>query len=129
MKKALLFAVAIICLASCTKDGIVSPGFFGKYELRASYGGLTGFSETYEPGNGNVFQFNSDSTYVHYSGSKSQDSGKFRIKITGTEGDAKFGTISLTDLDYQQAFRIKGDTITIGTTITDGIASDFVKIN
>jgi hypothetical protein len=128
MKKALLLAAVVVAFASCTKDGIVNPGFFGKYELRASYGGLIGAYNTYEPGNGNIFQFNSDSTYVRYVDNKLESKGNFHLRIYGTEDNAKFGSIYFDNTEYSEAFRIKADTITIGTTIADGIASNYVKI-
>ncbi|TSD64164.1 hypothetical protein FFF34_016585 [Inquilinus sp. KBS0705] len=128
MKKALLLVVVAIIMAACTKEGMVSPGYFGKYELRASYGGLAGFNNKYQPGNGNIFEFKSDSTFVRYEKNKAEESGVYHIKIDTTVNGAKFGTIVLGTNNYPEAFSIKADTITIGTTLTDGIASDYVKI-
>ncbi|MEO7213809.1 hypothetical protein [Mucilaginibacter sp.] len=128
MKKALLLIATVCFLSACTKTDMPEGSIFGKYELRATYGGFSYHYDKFPPGNGSIFQFKSDSTYNRYAGDAIPASGKYHIKITGIEGGARYGTIAFNTSDYPEAFRIKGDTITIGTTATDGIASDYVKL-
>nr|WP_294948497.1 hypothetical protein [uncultured Mucilaginibacter sp.] len=124
-----LLLIAVACtLSACEKSGAVNANVFGKYELRASYGGLMYRYNKFEPGNGNIFQFKSDSTYVRYANGTITESGNYHINIKGTEGGARYGTITFDEPVYLDNFRIKADTITIGTTAADGIASDYVKL-
>ncbi|MBB5396215.1 hypothetical protein [Mucilaginibacter sp. AK015] len=129
MKK-ILFCVAILaCLASCKKEKTaLSPGLFGKWELRSKSGGFSGTVGYYPPGNGDIYQFNSDSTYSKIDSNKVTSAGKFHIKITNIEQGYKQGNIEFVDIDYKDAFAMKKDTIYIGTSIADGIRSVYAKI-
>ncbi|RWY49496.1 hypothetical protein [Mucilaginibacter gilvus] len=128
MTRALLLIATVCFLSACTKTDVLDGSIFGKYELRATYGGFSYHYDKFSPGNGSIFQFKSDSTYNRYAGDAIAASGKYHIKITNTEGGVRYGTIAFNTSDYREAFRIKGDTITIGTTVTDGIASEYVKL-
>jgi hypothetical protein len=128
MKRILLLSAVVCVFSSCTKNGAGNASIFGRYELRASYGGLSYFHQSFPAGNGNIFQFKSDSTYVRYANGTIAESGRYRIKITGTDNGARYGTITFNEPVYLDNFRIKADTITIGTTATDGIASDYAKL-
>jgi hypothetical protein len=128
MKRALLLIAIATTLYACEKEGAVNASVFGKYELRASYGGFSYHYDKFPAGNGRIFQFKSDSTYIRYADGAVAASGVYHIKITGAENGARYGSIAFDSPDYPEAFRIKGDTITIGTTITDGIAADYVKL-
>jgi hypothetical protein len=128
MKRALLLFAVAITVASCTKEGIVAPGLFGKWELRANYGGLAGFNNKYEPGNGNTIQFKSDSTYVLYRDHQLEKQGKFSLNITSVENDTRYGILYLDGYEFGDEFKMNADSMTIGTTVTDNVASDYVKI-
>lgn len=128
MKRALLLIAIATTLSACEKEGAVNASVFGKYELRASYGGFSYHYDKFPAGNGRIFQFKSDSTYVRYANGVITESGNFHINIKGTENGARYGTITFDEPVYLDNFRIKADTITIGTTAADGIASDYVKL-
>jgi len=118
-------------LAACKKGEQVSASLFGKWELRRMYGGFSYRDSIYKPGNGTCYQFNNDSTYKHYTKNKLDAQGVFHV--------SKFDNSSMTYLPdhqiffdnilYGQPFQMNGLTITIGTTVTDQIASDYQKIS
>jgi sorbitol-specific phosphotransferase system component IIA len=132
MKKVLLFVVMIICLAACKKDrkkviiddrGVV----FGTWELRAIYGGW-GNPQVFAKGNGDKFTFKPDSTYIKYKNNTIEKQGKFSIRFTGEEKSARYGTITLTEPAYTDAFSFKLDTIHIGTSAADGPSYQYVRV-
>ncbi|HEY9002207.1 MAG TPA: hypothetical protein VIM89_12700 [Mucilaginibacter sp.] len=132
MRSAVLIIIAIvICGLSCKKGSSVSPTLFGKWELRRSYGGLAGFDSVYKTGNGNILQFNSDSTYKRFEANKLASTGVFHIKHYNnpTENTISEYAIFFDNTTYGEPFYMKGTTITIGTTMTDQVASDFQKIS
>ena len=133
MKKLLLILLicSVYCISACKKGNSISPNLFGKWELRHSYGGMLGYDSVYKAGNGNILQFNSDSTYKRFEANKLAASGIFHIKhynsptgLTISEYEIFFDNTT-----YGDTFSRKGTTITIGTTVTDGIASDYQKIS
>jgi len=130
MRTILLLALVVVCALACKKSAPVTPGLFGKWELRHSYGGLAGFDSVYKAGNGNILQFNSDSTYKRFEAKKLTATGVFHIKryTSSTENPVTTYMIFFDNTTYGDAFYMKGTTVTIGTTATDGIASDFQKI-
>ena len=123
MKRVLLLIAIACALSACKKSSTVNANVFGKYELRGSYGGLAYHHEQFQPGNGNIYQFRSDSTYTHHISDTNTKSGIFHIKITGTDNGARYGTIAFDTPDYPEAFQLKGDTIIIGRILGDVIAS------
>nr|WP_067056063.1 lipocalin family protein [Mucilaginibacter sp. L294] len=132
MKKALLLVAAIICLASCKKDktkviiddrGVI----FGTWELRAIYGGW-GQPQTFAKGNGNKFTFKPDSTYIKYTDNAIEKQGKFSVRFTGEEKNLRYGTITLTDPAYTDAFSFTLDTIHIGSSAADGPSYQYVRV-
>ena len=133
MKKlwVILLVCSVYCMLACKKGSPVSPTLFGKWELRRSYGGLAGFDSVYKAGNGNILQFNNDSTYKRFEANKLAASGVFHIKHYNnpTENPISAYMIFFDNTIYGDAFDMKGTTITIGTTVTDGIASDYQKIS
>jgi len=128
----LILIVVVICGLSCKKGSSVSSStLFGKWELRHSYGGLAGFDSVYKAGNGNILQFNGDSTYKRFEANKLVAQGDFHIKHYNhpSENPISEYEIFFDNTTYGDAFNMKGTTITIGTTVTDGIASDYLKIS
>jgi len=132
MKKAFLLVLIVgCCLLACKKGTMVSPGLFGKWELRHSYGGLAGYDSVYKAGNGNIYQFNSDSTYKHFAANNLLSEGVFHIKHYNNPAANSISEymIFFDNNTYGDAFSMKGTTITLGTTVTDGIAADYQKIS
>jgi hypothetical protein len=82
MKAFILAAIAVFCMASCKKgSNPLSPALFGKWEVRRVYNGnIYPPDSTYKPGNGNILQFNSDSTYKRYDHAGVTANGVFHIR-------------------------------------------------
>ena len=131
MKKVvLLVLIAVCCLPACKKSTPISPGLFGKWELRSKYGGLAGLDSTYKAGNGNIYQFNSDSTYSHYVNKTLTTTGAFHIKPGDFHGvNAEF-EIYFDNTTYGEPFALGDTRMTIGAgaPLYDGIAADYEKI-
>ncbi|RFZ81627.1 hypothetical protein DYU05_17515 [Mucilaginibacter terrenus] len=130
MKKALLLMAVVAFLASCKKDKKVVPvsGLFGKWELASISGGWSQPAKV-PAGNGDIYQFNRDSTYIRYLDGKMQKQGKFSINITERRDTLAFGTIKFTNPDYSDAWTETPNTITIGTSIADGPSYGYRKVN
>jgi hypothetical protein len=130
MRSAVLIIIVIFAL-SCKKGNTVFPTLFGKWELRHSHGGFGGFDSVYQAGNGNIYQFNNDSTYKRFEAGKLLSEGVFHIKHYNnpTENTMSEYAIFFDNTTYGDVFSMKGTTITIGTTVTDGVASDYQKIS
>lgn len=131
MRKILLLTFIVVCALACKKGTPVTPGLFGKWELRRSYGGFLGSDSVYKAGNGNILQFNSDSTYKRYEAKKLTSTGVFHIKHYNNPAGNSISEYMMffDNTTYGDAFYFKGTTITIGTTVTDGVASDYQKIS
>ncbi len=72
MKAFILTAIVIVCIVACKKgSNPASPVYFGKWEVKRTYGGfIIPPDSVYKPGNGNILQLNSDSTYESYTQNK-----------------------------------------------------------
>jgi hypothetical protein len=82
MKKLLLIVVAACSLAACKKNGVPpTANIVGKWELHERKGGNIIPQDTiYKAGNGNIYQFNSDSTYGQYTNGTLIASGTFHMQ-------------------------------------------------
>jgi len=127
----LLIGSGVCYLSACKKGSAISPTLFGKWELRRSHGGFAGFDSVYKAGNGNILQFSSDSIYKRFEANKLVATGVFHIKhyTNPSENTLSEYAIFFDNTTYGEPFYIKGTTITIGTTATDGVASDYQKIS
>jgi len=128
MKGIPLLIIAVCCLALACKKTSVSPGLFGKWELRRSYGGFAYFDSTYKAGNGNVFQFNKDSTYKQFINNKLNAQGTFHVVKLIYGGSVSAGIV-LGNAGNPEHFDYEGTKITLGTSADDGIASEYQKIS
>ena len=128
----ILIVVVMVCftMSSCKKEKQTLPGLVGKWELRRMYGGFGYRDSTYAPGNGNIYQFNRDSTYKRLENGNLTEAGFFHIKKNGySAGGSEFdGAILFNNGAYGDAIALKDNKLTLGTTVTDGIASDYEKI-
>jgi len=130
--KAFLLIIAVgVCFLSCKKGEPVSPGLFGKWELRRMYGGLWWRDSTYKPGNGTVYQFNSDSTFKHFVKGELTETGVFHIKkdVYDGGGGTKYDALIFNSATFGEMVILAGTKLTIGNTWTDNIANDYVKIS
>jgi hypothetical protein len=128
MKTFILVIVAACCLMACKKSASISPGLFGKWELRSMVGGIAGFDSTYAAGNGRIYQFNSDSTYKQFNKSKLLAQGVFHI-VKNTNPNAN----SIVEIQFDhntsgEFFSLQGTQLTIGQDVDDGIAMSYAKI-
>ena len=127
MKTFLLIIAAACCMLACKKSEPVSPGLFGKWELRSMVGGFAGFDSTYKAGNGRIYQFNSDSTYKQFDKSKLIAQGTFHIK-TFYPPSGPYEEIMFNDNSNGEIFSMQGTQLTIGEDYDDSIATTFAKI-
>jgi hypothetical protein len=112
MNRVLLFLLAACMFTACKKT-VINPGLFGKWELRRSSGGDFAYQDSvYKPGNGNIYQFNTDSTYKAYVNHNVSSQGKFHIR-KDTNPTANGRSILLFDSNTE-GFPITVD----GTTMT-----------
>lgn len=90
MKRVLLLVIVICAFAACKKTAVINPGLFGKWEIRRSSGGDFAYQDSvYKPGNGNIYQFSTDSTYKRYINHNLSSQGKFHIiKNTNPAADS-----------------------------------------
>jgi hypothetical protein len=129
--------VLVFCVAGtmgCKKDKKVTPpvnlgdaALFSKWELRNQSGGLRP-DVNYAPGNGNILQFNQDSTYTFFIGNAVFQHGVFHIneKTSMTEPD-KFKYIYYDKETAGYPLVIRHDTLIIGNNAADGIESMYIK--
>jgi hypothetical protein len=130
MKKAFLLVTVVLIITSCKKDQVKPStlSVFGKWELVRSYGSLPQPTE-YTAGNGNMYVFKSDSTYVQYSDNIVQHQGKFSIQITLVRDSIRFGAISFTNNPTVQIpFETRSKTILFGSNIADGGVLEYRKL-
>jgi hypothetical protein len=127
MKRVLLFVSIIFALTACKKT-VITPGLFGKWELRSEVGGIAGIDSTFKPGNGTVFQFNRDSTYQHYIKGKLYNGGTFRIGGSNLPTGNSTPEIFFNGNTSGEVFILSGTQITIGADYDDGIATGYQKI-
>ncbi len=82
MKRFLLIVLVASSIAACKKGGVTPPGnIVGKWELHERRGGnILPQDTTYKAGNGNIYQFNSDSSYQQYTNSALVASGTFHMQ-------------------------------------------------
>jgi hypothetical protein len=126
MKRALLFVMVVCGLAACKKT-VVTPGLFGKWELRNEVGGIAGIDSNYKAGNGTVMQFNSDSTYQHYIKGKLYNQGTFHIE-TVYPPSSPYDEIFYNGNTSGQYLKLSGTQLVIGEDYDDGIAATYQKI-
>ena len=131
MKPVLLLTLIALCLSSCKKSETISPGLFGSWELRSIVGGIAGIDSTYKAGNGKVFQFKSDSTYVQKDKNKVLAQGTFYIRIPNlysTNSAKPVVEIYFNNNASGDLFILNGTSLTIGQDYDDGFASAYEKI-
>lgn len=128
MKKVLILAAALALSAVACKKSGMSPGIYGKWELRHQSGGW-GVDSTYKAGNGNVYLFARNNTYKKYENSILIAEGNFSVRQdNGAHPEASY-VICFDNSAYGDPIGINGTTITIGTSVADGIESEYQKVS
>jgi hypothetical protein len=128
--KAILFSIVIACcLLACKKES-VRPGLFGKWELRRVQGGdFVAVDSVFKPGNGNAYQFNSDSTYKKFVKGVLSSSGRFHIPKNNSPVENYFVVILFDNDTTGEAFAMNGVELTLGSAASGGLESDYQKIS
>lgn len=126
MKRVLLVIVVAFTLAACKKT-VITPGLFGKWELRNEAGGIAGIDSTYKAGNGTAIQFNSDSTYQHYIKGKLYNQGTFHIE-TVYPPTGPYEEIFYDGNTSGQYLKLSGTQLVIGQDFADGMTATYQKI-
>jgi len=132
MKKFLFVIAALSVLAACKKNGTPSPkaSLFGKWELRRVHGGISPLDSTFAKGNGTAFQFNSDSTYVHFFRGTVNANGVYHIVKKGYQTGSQFYDEVTFDTNISgDPIVLSGTNLTIGTLVADGFEYDYEKIS
>lgn len=131
MKIFTLAALVAVCMLACKKPQPLSPYLFGKWEVRRTYGGFIIPSDsTYKPGNGNIMQFNSDSTYAAYQHNNLVSKGVFHV----TTNAFKNGTTTYDEIYFdndstgRSLIILSGDILTLKPLIPDISLTDYQKI-
>jgi hypothetical protein len=130
MKTFMLVTVALFCMSACKKSGQVSSAFFGKWEVRRQYNGnILPEDSVYKPGNGNIMQFNSDSTYKRYAPGKVTMQGSFHIKKNGYTFNQNVYDVLLFDNDIPGSLiMLTGDKLTLKPLQPDISTVDYQKL-
>lgn len=128
MKRVLLLLTVICILAACKKT-VVTPGLFGKWELRHAGGGIAGIDSSYKPGNGTVLRLNSDSTYQHYIKGKLYNQGRFHITSAIVPSGNSLMRIYFDGNTSGEELMLSGMQLTIGQNYDDGMAATYQKIS
>ncbi len=128
MRTFVLVIVAACCMLSCKKSEPVSPGLFGKWELRRSTGSIIGYDSTYKAGNGTIMQFKHDSTFAYYIKGKLANQGTFHIVKNTNPNANSIEEIQFNNNPSGEFFSMQGIQLTIGQDFDDGVASSYEKI-
>jgi hypothetical protein len=131
MKTVTVVALLVLCALACTKPQPLSPYLFGKWEVRKTYGGfIIPPDSTYKPGNGNIMQFNADSTYNHFTPAGLVAKGTFHIRA----GAFKNGTTTYDEIYFdndtsaRSLIILNGDMLTLKPLIPDISTTDYQKL-
>jgi hypothetical protein len=116
MKIFSIIFIAFILINSCTKSNVENFPITGSWELRESIGGFAG-DVKYNPGNGNIFQFNSDMTFKILDSATTIVTGKYQIiKLFGNDKNLlhlKYD--SATYSDVTDSVKIENDKLIFST--------------
>jgi len=131
MKKLLFAVILIVSVAGCKKGGGVSVSLFGKWEVRRVYNGnILPQDSVYKPGNGNVLQFNNDSTYARYAKGQQTGQGVFHVIKNGFKNNqTSYDEIYFDgDSSFRSIITLNNDLLTLKPLIPDISTTDFQKI-
>jgi hypothetical protein len=133
MKRLLLIFVMAASLVACKKNSTapantLNSGISGWWELHRTSGGLRPDS-IYAAGNGNIYEFNSNNTYKKYQASLLVAQGTFRIVNNLGPNENGIILIYFDNSTSGEPFQYDGQSLTIGTSAADGIASTYQKIS
>jgi len=127
----LLLLVVTACFTTCKKENNASSSpLFCKWEVRrVNSGSFARFDSTYKAGNGNIYKFNSDSTFTQYAAGKVILTGSFHIRIDSGSTQNFEGFFRLNNDVYGNYISLYNNILIIGTTAADGNATIYNKID
>ena len=136
MKKIIWIILAVCSLAACKKSAVTpSPNITGKWELHRRYGGfIVPPDTTYQAGNGNILQFNSDSTYKSYANGTLSQQGVYHIlKGAYKQNNHAYDELYFDDNNYRDAtflyvITVVGPVLTINPLMPDIGTTEYDKI-
>ncbi|HZY37599.1 MAG TPA: hypothetical protein VFE53_13170 [Mucilaginibacter sp.] len=131
MKRSVLLLSVIACLASCNKGNPLTPALFGKWEVTRVYGGnIYPPDSVYKPGNGNILQLNSDSTFARYVKNVLTAQGIFHTRKNGfSTGQTSYDEIWFSpDTSFKSVITLNGRTLTLKPLIPDISTTDYQKM-
>ena len=100
---------------------------FAKWELRIERGGLQP-DRNFAAGNGNIVQFNADSTYAYYIDDAVTKRGTFHITTqTYAQGPVKLDLIYFDKSNDGEVIVVENDQLTLGTSAADGPSYIYAK--
>ena len=100
---------------------------FGKWELRIQRGGLQP-DVNFAAGNGNIVQFNADSTYAFYIDDAVTKQGTFHITSQAfAQGPEKLDLIYFDKIAAGEVIWLQDGTLTLGTSAADGPSYVYAK--
>ena len=132
MKRLVLFAFAAAGLAACKKGNPLTPYLFGKWEVTRVYGGnIYPPDSIYKAGNGNIMQFNADSTFERYTNGKLVYQGIFHTRKNGfNNGQSSYDVIWFdADTSFKSVLLLNRQVLTIKPLIPDISTTDYDKIS
>ena len=126
MKNYLLMILVAGMFAACTKSGEISPvNLIGKWELSHRYGGnILPQDTTFQAGNGNILQFNADSSFKQYANGAVISSGSFHIH----NGQLYFNTNAYNAQQFYDMVSVSGNLLTIKPILGDIATTQYLKI-
>jgi len=126
-----VFCVATVA-AGCKKDlqgtkAAANSPLFAKWELRIQRGGLQP-DVNFAAGNGNIVQFNADSTYAFYVNDAITKQGTFHIASqTYAQGPAKLDLIYYDNSTNGEVIWLQDGMLTLGDSAADGPSYIYAK--
>lgn len=125
MNRYLLLVLAVGMILSCKKNGVSPVNITGKWELDRRYGGNIYPSDTtYQAGNGNILQFNSDGSYKQYTNGALVASGTFHVS-----GNQLYFNQNANDNTFYDVISISGNMLTIKPVMPDIATTVYDKIS
>lgn len=122
-----MILVAACAITACKKSN-VTPGLAGRWELHRTSGGWVADS-IYTAGNGNILQFYGNNTYKKFTASHLSTQGTFHITGDISNSGSGGAMIYFGSDTYGTPVMLHGSTLTLGTSVADGVQSDYQKIS
>jgi hypothetical protein len=122
--------LATATLTCCNKKvddhSAISNSLISKWEMRESYGGWGG-RVVLEPGNGNMIEFKSDSSFFRYKHDAIIQSGTYGLESKSEKDQYKI-TFHAGGYDYSNDIILKGDSLKILPQCCDIPGVNYVRI-